>query len=68
VSAPKDRQKFWGYTRGKSAFEIYDREFARILPKPKIDGLILKHASSEQILNTVSSIIKDQAVYSLNQT
>ena len=41
-----------------TAFEIDDREFARVLPKPKIDGLIQKHASSKQILNTVSSIIK----------
>ena len=40
-----------------TAFEIDDKEFARVLPKPKIDGLIRKPASSEQILNTVSSII-----------
>jgi YesN/AraC family two-component response regulator len=42
-----------------TAFEIDDKEFARILPKPKIDGLIQKPASSKQILNTVSTVIKD---------
>jgi DNA-binding response OmpR family regulator len=41
-----------------TAFEIDDKEFARVLPKPKIDGLIRKPASSKQILSTVSSIIK----------
>ena len=41
-----------------TAFEIDDKEFARVLPKPKIDGLIRKPASPKQILNTVSSIIK----------
>jgi CheY-like chemotaxis protein len=40
-----------------TAFEIDDKEFARVLSKPKIDGLIRKPASSKQILNTVSSII-----------
>jgi DNA-binding response OmpR family regulator len=40
-----------------TAFEINDKEFARVLPKPKIDGLIRKPASSRQLLNTVSSII-----------
>jgi CheY-like chemotaxis protein len=40
-----------------TAFEIDDMEFARVLPKPKIDGLIRKPASSRQILNTVSSKI-----------
>jgi CheY-like chemotaxis protein len=40
-----------------TAFEIDDKEFARVLPKPKIDGLIRKPASSKQILNTVSSKI-----------
>jgi CheY-like chemotaxis protein len=40
-----------------TAFEIDDKEFARVLPKPKIDGLIRKPASSKQILNTVSNII-----------
>ena len=40
-----------------TAFEIDDKEFARVLPKPKIDGLIRKPASSKQILNTVSGII-----------
>jgi DNA-binding NarL/FixJ family response regulator len=38
-----------------TAFEIDDREFVRVLPNPKIDGLIRKHASSNYILNTVSS-------------
>ena len=42
-----------------TAFEIDDKEFARLLPKPEIDGLIRKPASPKQILNTVSSIIKD---------
>jgi CheY-like chemotaxis protein len=41
-----------------TAFEIDDKEFARVLPKPKIDGLIRKPASPKQILNTVSGIIK----------
>ena len=42
-----------------TAFEIDDREFARVLPKPKIDGLIQKPASSKQILDIISNIIKD---------
>jgi DNA-binding response OmpR family regulator len=42
-----------------TAFEIDDKEFARVLPKPKIDGLIQKPASPKQILNTVSSIVKN---------
>lgn len=42
-----------------TAFEINDKEFAQALPKPKIDGLIRKPATSKQILNTVSSVIKD---------
>ena len=42
-----------------TAFEIDDKEFARVLPKPKINGLIRKPASSKQILNTESSIIKE---------
>jgi CheY-like chemotaxis protein len=37
-----------------TAFEIDDKEFARVLPKPKIDGLIHKPASSTQILSTIS--------------
>ena len=41
-----------------TAFEIDDREFARVLPKPKIDGLIQKPASSKQIFDIVSNIIK----------
>jgi CheY-like chemotaxis protein len=40
-------------------FEIDDKEFARVLPNPKIDGLIRKPTSAKQILNTVSSIVKD---------
>jgi CheY-like chemotaxis protein len=42
-----------------TAFEINDKEFAQALPKPKIDGLIRKPATSKQILNMVSSVIKD---------
>ena len=43
-----------------TAFEINDKEFAKVLPKPKIDGLIRKPATSEQILSTVSSVIRIQ--------
>jgi CheY-like chemotaxis protein len=42
-----------------TAFEISDKEFARVLPKPRIDGIIRKPASPKQILNTASSILKD---------
>jgi CheY-like chemotaxis protein len=42
-----------------TAFEIDDKEFARVLTKPKIDGLIRKPASSKQILSIVSSAIMD---------
>jgi CheY-like chemotaxis protein len=42
-----------------TAFEIKDKEFAQVLPKPKIDGLISKPATSKQILSIVSSVIKD---------
>jgi CheY-like chemotaxis protein len=42
-----------------TAFEIDDKEFARVLPKPKIEGLIRKPASSKQILSIVSSAIMD---------
>jgi CheY-like chemotaxis protein len=42
-----------------TAFEIDDKEFARVLPKPKINGLIRKPASSKQILNTISNLIMD---------
>lgn len=42
-----------------TAFEINDKEFARVLPNPKIDGLIRKPTSAKQILKTVSSIVKD---------
>ena len=41
-----------------TAFEIDDKEFARVLPKPKIDGLIQKPASSKQILDIVSRTIR----------
>jgi CheY-like chemotaxis protein len=34
-----------------TAFEIDDKEFARVLPNPKIDGLIRKPASPKQILS-----------------
>ena len=40
-----------------TAFEINDKEFSRVLPKPKIDGLIQKSASTMQILNTISKVI-----------
>jgi CheY-like chemotaxis protein len=42
-----------------TAFEINDKEFVQALPKPKIDGLIRKPATSKQILSIVSSVIKD---------
>jgi CheY-like chemotaxis protein len=42
-----------------TTFEIDDKEFARVLPKPKIDGLIRKPASSKLILNTVSTVVMD---------
>ena len=35
-----------------TAFEINDKEFARVLPKPKIDGLLRKPVSTKQILST----------------
>ena len=41
-----------------TAFEISDKEFAHVLPKPKIDGLIRKPATSKEILNIVSTVIK----------
>jgi CheY-like chemotaxis protein len=41
-----------------TAFEINDKEFARALPKQKIDGLIRKPATSQEILNTVSTVTK----------
>jgi CheY-like chemotaxis protein len=43
-----------------TAFEIDDKEFARVLPNPKIDGLIQKPASPKQIMNIVSSVMGDQ--------
>jgi DNA-binding response OmpR family regulator len=42
-----------------TAFEIDDKEFVRVLPNPKIDGLIRKPTSAKQILKTVSSIVMD---------
>jgi CheY-like chemotaxis protein len=42
-----------------TTFEIDDKEFARVLPKPKIDGLIRKPASSNQIVNKVSTVVMD---------
>jgi YesN/AraC family two-component response regulator len=42
-----------------TTFEIDDKEFARVLPKPKIDGLIRKPTSYKQILNTVSTVVMD---------
>jgi DNA-binding response OmpR family regulator len=42
-----------------TAFEIDDKEFVRVLPNPKVDGLIRKPTSAKQILKTVSSILKD---------
>ena len=42
-----------------TAFEIDDKDLARVLPKPKIDRLIRKLASSKQILNTISNLIMD---------
>jgi YesN/AraC family two-component response regulator len=41
-----------------TAFEINDKELAEALPKPKIDGLIRKPATSKEILNIVSTLIK----------
>jgi CheY-like chemotaxis protein len=41
-----------------TAFEINDKELAQALPKPKIDGLIRKPATSKEILNIVSTVIK----------
>jgi hypothetical protein len=43
-----------------TAFEIDDKEFARVLPNPKIDGLIQKPASPKQIMDIVSNIIGEQ--------
>ena len=42
-----------------TAFEIDDKEFGRVLPNPKIDGLIQKPASSAQILDVISKIIRN---------
>jgi two-component SAPR family response regulator len=43
-----------------TAFEIDDKEFARVLPNPKIDGLIQKPASPKQIMDIVSKIMGEQ--------
>jgi DNA-binding NarL/FixJ family response regulator len=43
-----------------TAFEIDDKEFARVLPNPKIDGLIQEPALPKQIMNRVSSIIEER--------
>ena len=43
-----------------TAFEIDDKEFARVLPSPKIDGLIQKPASPKQIMNIVAKIMGEQ--------
>lgn len=40
-----------------TAFEINDKEFSRLLPKPKIYELIQKPASTMEILNTISKVI-----------
>jgi len=42
-----------------TAFEIDDKDLARVLRSPKIDGLIRKPASSKQILDTISNLIMD---------
>jgi DNA-binding response OmpR family regulator len=44
-----------------TAFEIDDKEFATVLPNPKIDGLIQKPASPKQITDIVSKIMGEQA-------
>jgi DNA-binding NtrC family response regulator len=41
-----------------TAFEISDKELAQALPKPRIDGLIRKPATSKEISNIVSTVIK----------
>jgi hypothetical protein len=46
-----------------TAFEIDDKEFARVLPNPKIDGLIRKPASPKQIMNIVSRIMGEQGSF-----
>jgi two-component SAPR family response regulator len=43
-----------------TAFEVYDKEFARVLPNPTIDGLIQKPASPKQIMDIASNIIGEQ--------
>ena len=42
-----------------TAFEIDDKDLAKVLPKPKINGLLRKPASTKQILNTISNLIMD---------
>jgi two-component SAPR family response regulator len=46
-----------------TAFEIDDKEFARVLPNPKINGLIRKPASPKQIMNIVSRIMGEQGSF-----
>jgi DNA-binding NarL/FixJ family response regulator len=46
-----------------TTFEIDDKEFARVLPNPKIDGLIRKPASPKQIMNIVSRIMGEQGSF-----
>ena len=41
-----------------TAFEIGDKELAQSLPRPKIDGLIRKPATSREISNIVSTVMK----------
>ena len=41
-----------------TAFEISDKELSQALPKPKIDGLIRKPATSKEISNIVSTVMK----------
>jgi hypothetical protein len=51
-----------------TAFEIDDKEFARVLPNPKIDGLIQKPASPKQIMDIVSNIIGECSLISKPST
>jgi DNA-binding NtrC family response regulator len=41
-----------------TAFEISDKELAQALPKSRTDGLIRKPATSKEISNIVSTVIK----------
>jgi two-component SAPR family response regulator len=51
-----------------TAFKIDDKEFARVLPNPKIDGLIQKPASPKQIMDIVSNIIGECSLISKPST